>query len=173
MRKILAIAIVCLFAVNSVNAQVGTSTTPVDPGFNFIYDQASGELSWLSLNSDLASTYEIVSASNGFVGEAGDFKGEDGAALYSGIFDLYTPEKAFTLKPGGFGSVQTVFAKLAPGLFDTDVAGDLAISGAKLPEGPLAEAAGGVWIVAPAVPEPSSIALLGIGILGLLRFRRK
>ena len=89
MRKILAITLVSLFAVNAANAQgvnFVDQLDPVDPGFNFLYDPGTGDMWYHSVNSDQASTYEITSAGNLFIGDGAEYKSEAGDDLYKGLF---------------------------------------------------------------------------------------
>jgi hypothetical protein len=176
MRKLLALTLTASFIlVASSNAQltpdqINFAETPSPNGLNLIHCPGCGDLDVWATNGEAITTLEITSKSGSFRGEKTDF-----GATFGGLFDVYTPDKAFKLEPAGFGLEQISFGNLAGAgnnwTFE-QLRDDLVISGSLLKGGDLAAAAGGVWIITP-VPEPTCVSLFGMAGLGLLGFRRR
>ncbi len=124
-----------------------------------VYDPRDGSLSLDAAGKELTAL-EILSAS-------GNFRGAKPSQV-NGLFDVFTPSKLFILKPGAarFGD-QDFGATLAPGLTPLEVAADLTVSGALFPAGGL----GTVDLFK--MPEPSSVGLMSLSLLGLVRYRRR
>lgn len=128
-----------------------------------------GPIIWVNPNGTLdfaangttVTTLEITSAASLFTGAKADFP------YYTGLFDVYTAEKAFKLDPGGFGDLPG-FASVAAGTDAAALIADFGIDGSVAGGGPLP--ATGIQNV----PEPASVTLVGMGILalGLVRRRR-
>ncbi|MEZ6120115.1 MAG: PEP-CTERM sorting domain-containing protein [Pirellulaceae bacterium] len=149
--------------------QISYSPTPVAKGFNIIHCGACGDLDIWAANGVQVTTLEIVSTGGLFRGTKEDF-----SSTFNGLFDVYTPEKAFKLAPAGFGLDQTTFGNLGGAgnnLTFEDLVQDLRISGSLVGGGSLADAPGGVWIVS-AVPEPGTLSMLGLAAGSLLLWFR-
>lgn len=160
MRKVQVLFGMALVAMFASMAQ---AALPVGPGagddiVSLIYDPASGNLK-LDAAGVKVTTLEIQSA-------AGMFTGSAPAGLVSPPFDVFSPKKYFLLKTTGIGD--TDLGNVLPtGLSGQALGADLSVNGSKLPSGGL----GAVNLNV--VPEPSSLALLVLGGLGMLRIRRK
>ncbi len=88
-----------------------------------------------------------------------------------GLFDIIREDKLFKLDPGGFAEVD--FGRILPNCNTVDVLiEDLSVSGSFVGGGDLTSRGGGGPYVY-ALPEPSSAALFGVGIVGLLGLRRQ
>jgi hypothetical protein len=129
-----------------------------------VYDPGTGNLS-VADNGVSITTLELKSAGNLFI------PGNIAAGVISPPFDVVSPSKLFKLSTGGFSSVD--FGNIVPtGISPEALLADMDVNGSILPSGGLNAAAGGgpyVYVV----PEPSSIALIFCGLLGLLGLRRK
>ncbi len=138
------------------NGSVGAGAD--DGLITLVYDPANGSLSLDAAGKELTAL-EVLSAGSNFKGAK--------PAQVNGLFDVFTPAKFFILKPGNarFGD-QDFGTALAPGLTKDQVGADLTVSGALFPSGGL----GTVDLMY--VPEPSSMGLLSLGLLGLIRARR-
>ena len=126
------------------------------------YDPGDGHL-WVSGNGLNISTLEIKSTGSKFI------PGGIPAGTISPPFDVATAAKIFKLSTGGFPSLDLGLAYPAGTAKDAILA-DLAVDGSKLPSGNL-QVAGGPFLYY--VPEPSSLALIFCGLLGMLKIRRK
>lgn len=138
------------------NATVGAGAD--DGVISLIYDPANGSLSLDAAGKELTAL-EVLSAGSNFKGAKPE--------QVNGLFDVFTPAKFFILKPGTarFGD-QNFGAALAPGMSKEAIGADLTVTGALFPQGGL----GTVDLMY--VPEPSSMGLLSLGLLGLIRARR-
>lgn len=155
-KKILSCVLVALMASVSYGAiELGPAS---DNGVNLIYTPDTGDLVMES-RAGAVTTFELKS-------EAGLFTTAAQGDL-AGLFDVNSAVKKFKLEPAGFetlnlaGSVQT-------GLSFDALAADLTLDGSF--------AAGGALSTVPnilVVPEPSSLALIAFGLLGVLGIRRK
>lgn len=160
MRKaqVLFSAALVLICGTIASAAIPTTGKTGDDIITLIYDPADGKLSLDAAGKQLTAL-EVLSAGSNFTGAK--------PAQVSGLFDVFTPAKFFVLKPGDarFGD-QDFGAPMKAGLSMDAVAADLSVSGALFPQGGL----GSVDLMY--VPEPSSMGLLGLGLLGLIRARR-
>jgi hypothetical protein len=132
-----------------------------------IYDPASGNLS-LDSPSRSVTTFEAKSAGNLFI------PGNVAPGVIAPPFDLITPAKLFKLSAGAGAYNSIDFGNVLPGGLGGDaIAADMSISGSLTPDGSGNNAldAGGLDIVV--VPEPSSILLVGFGLMALLGLRRR
>jgi hypothetical protein len=128
------------------------------------YDPASGHLH-VDGNGVSITTFELKSAGSKFI------PGGIPAGTISPPFDVGTSAKIFKLSTGGFPSLDLGHSYPA-GLAADAVLADLDVNGSLLPSGGLTSAAGGGPFLF-VIPEPSSIALICCGLLGLLKLRRK
>lgn len=159
MRKVQVLFGMALVALVASSTQ---AAIPLGPGagdsiISLIYNPADGNLK-LDAAGKTVSTIQITSAGKYFTASR--------PSQADGSFDVYKPEKFFLLKPDGIGD--TDFGKALPaGLDGNMLSGDLTVSGSLKPSGKLE----GVNLNI--VPEPTSLGLLGLGVLSLLGFRRK
>jgi len=140
-----------------------TWATDVPEAVVVVYDPADGHL-WMNGNGLKVTTFELKSAGAKFIPE------NVPAGTFSPPFDVARPAKLFKLSTGGMDGVD--FGNVLPaGLTFEAVMQDLNVNGSILPRGYLVEApGGGPYLYG---PEPSSFALIGCGLLGLLGLRRK
>lgn len=108
--------------------------------FEIQYQSDTGALDLVQLGDTAATTVELKS-------EGGQITG-DRPAHFNGLFDVYTPNKAFKLDPAGFGSTPG-FAFIAAGATGTDITVDGSLVGG----GPL----GTVALVFPTVEPATSV----------------
>ena len=164
MRKFQIVACLSVFAVLSLasfaQAALPTNGARGDANISLVYDPADGHF-WLDAAGKKVTTLEIQSASGVFTGAK--------PAQVSPPFDVFTPKKFFILKTAGVGDEDFGMA-LPAGLTAETLGGDLTVAGSILPSGSL----GTVDLVyLGAIPEPSSLALMALGFLGLVSGRRK
>ena len=133
-------------------------------GVNLIYDPGTGNLNLVTMgtNDRTVATLEIISENGWFVGET--------PPTHIGLFDIYNEKKSFKLAPEGFREIAP-FGNLGPGRSVSEIAADLSVDGAAVLGGSLEQVFGSAHLSF--VPEPNCSAMLGVAILGLLRFRRK
>jgi hypothetical protein len=147
MRKVqvlFSVALVVLFG-SIANAAIPGGGSTSDGVISLVYNPADGNLKFDAAGKK-ATSLEIQSPAGYFTGTK--------PPQANGLFDVYNKNKMFVLKPGDAA------------IGDTDFGPALIANGSLLPSGGL----GTVDLVY--VPEPSSVALLGLGMLGLLRARR-
>ena len=160
MRKFQALFGVALVVVFASMAQ---AALPLGPGYgddiiSLIYNPETGNLS-LDAAGKQVTTLEMLSAAGNFTGTAAD-------GLVAPPFDVFSPKKYFLLKTAGIGDTDLGNA-LPTGLGADALAADLTVQGSVKPQGGL----GAVDLHV--VPEPTSLALIGAGLLGMLSIRRK
>jgi hypothetical protein len=155
-KKILSCVLVALMASVSFGAiEAGPAT---DTGVNLIYTPDTGDLMFES-RAGAVTTFELKSAAGNFTTAA--------QPLLGGLFDVNSAVKKFKLEPNGFESLNLTGA-VKTGLSFDALAADLTLDGSF--------AAGGALSTVPnilVVPEPSSLALIAFGLLGVLGIRRK
>ena len=163
MRKIFALAMVSVFVATAANAAIPTAPAnwATDDIITLVYDPAAGSLSvdnpaGNDAAADAITTFELVASEDFFTGAA--------PPEINGLFDVWSPQKAFRLFPDGFYDMAWADGSVASG---KDANAILTLSGSFLSGGALEPADLHV------VPEPSSLALLGLGALGLAGLRRR
>jgi hypothetical protein len=162
----LAALSVCLMAT-AAHAGAFTLSTEgaVANGVVVTYDPGTGNVSYDG-NGLSISSLELKSAGGLFDAS------KVNAGVIAGPFDLINAGKFFKLvTPPGVPSVD-VGPVLPPGLAADAIMADIEVDGSLVPSGKLPDAAGGgpyLYVV----PEPSSMALIFCGLLGLLGLRRK
>jgi hypothetical protein len=172
MRKfqiLFSLAVLALVVMTTA-AGAGTFTrsdNPATPNAATVtYDPATGALGYWG-NGTLISTMELKSASSMFI------PGGVNDGVISGPFDVMSTAKFFKLATDGVTGVD-VGTILPPGLSADAIMADLQVDGSIKPSGKLdAAAGGGPYLYVNVVPEPSSVALVCCGLLGLLGLRRK
>ncbi|MCA9212956.1 MAG: PEP-CTERM sorting domain-containing protein [Planctomycetales bacterium] len=157
-KRVLSIVVVALMAsVSFGEVAVGPASSEAN-AVNLIYSPDSGNLTIEAASN--VTTFELKSAGGNLTGAAGGL---------GGLFDVNTGVKLFKLDPAGFGSPSHDFgAALKSGLSFADLGADLTVDGSLASGGSIVGN-----IVAPAIPEPSSVVLAALAGLGLLGFRRK
>ena len=168
MRKVQVICGLALVGLLSSSVLAGpftlTNNASTANAVVLSYDPAAGSLA-VAGNGLSITTFELKSAGSKFI------PGGIPAGTISPPFDVATAAKIFKLSTGGFPSLD-LGASYPKGLSADAVLADLDVNGSKLPSGNLGSGGGGgpyLYVV----PEPSSIALVCCGLLGLLSIRRK
>jgi hypothetical protein len=165
MRKFQILAglavVASIFVATTAQAQIELGPYPAglsDDKPSLVYNPADGALSIAMPGDTKWSTLEMISPNGMFTGTATP-------GLVLPPFDVFSPTKYFLLKTTGLGD-QELGAALAPGLSGAALAAELEVNGSVLPSGPLS-------IDLLVVPEPSSIVMIGLGLVGLAGLRRK
>ena len=162
MRSIIAlIAFVILFS----NFAAGQDVIHPIPGqgvvgdgnLTIVYDPAAGKW-WTDYPSDATpiTTFELEASEDFFVGPDPDWK--------VGLFDLYTPTKAFKLDPAGFQTLGPANAKT--GMSESELSQMLTVTGSFLGGGVLQP------VDIAVIPEPSAFVLMILGAIIAVRQRR-
>ena len=166
--KLCAFAVVAMFTTACWAAKPAdtTSTSPDPDSINIVYDPDSGNLA-LDIGDNLSpdpflTSFQIESA-------GGLLEGPFPPEFVVGFFDVYTPEKSFHLATGGFHDFGS-FGNVGLGRTGPELLADFTVDGSKLPDGDIDGV--NVNVVGPAIPEPTSAALILIGVLGFMRLRK-
>ena len=167
--KLCAFAVVAMFATTCLGAKpADTTSTMVDAdSINIVYDPDSGNLA-LDIGDNLTpdpflTSFQIESA-------AGLLEGPFPDGFTMGFFDVYEPTKSFHLDVTGFHDFAS-FGNVGTGRTGPELLADFTVDGSMLPMGDIDSV--NVNIVGPAIPEPTSLALVLIGALGLIARARK
>ena len=163
MRKIqivLGLALVACFSCVA-NAAISLDGKLDDDIVTLVYDPANGNLSIdnpyvAAAEAKPVTTLEIVSASGVFTGTR--------PPQLNGLFDVFNAGKMFKLDPAGFEDLD--FGPAMTAGLDSMLGDDLTVSGSFL-------GGGALEIDMMIVPEPSSMVMLALGVLGLVSIRRK
>lgn len=128
-----------------------------DENLTIVYDPSAGSW-WTDYPADATpiTTFELEASEEFFMGPDPDWK--------VGLFDLYTPTKAFKLDPAGFNHLGPAGAK--PGMTEAELSQMLTVTGSFLGGGVLAP------VDIAVVPEPSSCVILLLGAFFAIRRRR-
>ncbi|MCA9199376.1 MAG: PEP-CTERM sorting domain-containing protein [Planctomycetales bacterium] len=161
MRKIqfaLGLVLVACFS-GLVNAQISTAGKTGDGVFSIAYYPETGGLVMENDGTAAVTTFELVASEELFVVD------NKPTALLGGLFDVFTGVKLFKLDPAGYSDLDWG-PVLKPGLTADELGAKLKLSGSHLGGGALA---GDLRVV----PEPSSMVMIALGLLGLVSIRRK
>ena len=170
MRKfqILALTLITCVAFTAVaNAEVSLVYYPADANSPAWGENAAGTL--IANSSDRSiTTLEIISAGGNFT-PAGA-----AAGAFAPPFDIISETKLFKLSAGAGAYTNLNFGTVVKaGLGGDALVSDMSINGSLTPDGSGNNALDAQGLSVVVVPEPASVALIGIGLLGLLSFRRK
>lgn len=114
------------------------------------------------------TTLEIISAGNNFTPATAD------SSQFSPPFDIINEGKLFKLAAGDAAFSNINFGQaVTAGLSEEALLADMSINGSLTPDGSGNNALDAQGLNVVVVPEPTSVALIGFGLLGLLSFRRK
>ena len=154
---------VCLTVTVANAFELTLTSAPVDQAAHVIYDPASGNVQLFSPNDALTSM-QMESASNAY---------SNWTWTKVNPFDVQTEAKQSVFNFDGFLNAEAFDLGniLAPGLSAADIIADTNVDGSRSAGGKINNSPGGGPYLL--VPEPSSIALVFCGLLGLLGLRRK
>ncbi len=161
------LTLVCLTPAANAQQFTWADSQAVTNAVVLTYDPANGNLSYDG-NGKEVTTFELKSLGGKFL-PAGVNDG-----VVTGPFDVLSADKFFTLTtaPNQVASVD-IGAILPAGISKDDLMADFQISGSLYPSGALTSAeGGGPYLYYNAVPEPTSLALVFCGLLGLVGLRR-
>jgi len=161
---VLAALSVCLTVTVANAFELTETAVPVDQAAHVIYDPGNGNVSFLSPNDALTSL-QIESATSAY---------SDWSWAKENPFDVQSEAKQSVFNFDGFASAEAFDLGniLAPGLTASEIIADTNADGSRLAGGKVnTSPGGGPYLLV--VPEPSSIALVFCGLLGLLGLRRK
>lgn len=116
---------------------------------SFVVDNPAGD----DAAADAITTFELTSSVDFFTGPA--------PHGFDGLFDVWSPTKAFRLFPAGFYDMSWPAGSVATGLGYSDLRENLTLNGSFLSGGPLSP------VDLCCIPEPNSNALLLLGTLCL------
>ncbi len=164
---VMAALSVCLMANVAKAASFVQSLDPVVANAVVVtYDPTDGNVSYDGNGKEI-TTFELKSASSMLI-PAGVNEG-----IVTGPFDVLNAGKFFTLTTAPNQVAAVNIGKVMPaGLTADQIIADASIGGSLYPSGGLDKAEGGgpyLYVV----PEPTSLALVCCGLLGLLGLRRK
>ena len=175
MTKYSFVLAITLAFVGVTTSTAGTIGADGDGAASVVFDFATGEV-LIDTDGQTTAVVQILSESGIFTGDEAQFPA--GAAIPSDL----DGEIAFTLFGPGFaddfdeatGEGGLSFGNVAvPGLTESFLESDLTITFSEFVGAPLIEGDFFVVNAAPEIPEPASLALVSLGLVGVAARRRR